>query len=162
MKVYKDIVEIEVDRITPYWRNPRNNDKTVLRLMEIIPEIGFNVPLLVDKNYVIIKGHSRYNAGKRLGMKTLPCIVSEEDDSTNAKNRVYDNAVAELSDWDIDKLKVEIENKCIDLSQYKVPSLENKVFHAEPKKQPKDILMRYICPCCKKEILISRNEVLSK
>nr|DAK01701.1 MAG TPA: ParB protein [Caudoviricetes sp.] len=112
---------IDTDKIKPYHRNVRFNDETVLKLCEIIPKVGFNVPILVDKNNVIIKGHSRWKAGVRLGFKKLPCIISENDEETNRLDRLTDNKIQEFSKWDIDLLKVEassINLEDIDLSDF--------------------------------------------
>lgn len=168
MKVLFEVQEIDIDKVIPYWRNPRKNDKTVVELMKIISEVGFNQPILVDKNHVIIKGHSRYYAMKRLGKKTIPCIISEESDEVNNKNRIYDNAVQELSAWDVDLLRVDIEKNDIDLSTFSIPSLSGEQKKTKgkekraDKKGAKDVLMKYKCPCCGKDIKISRNEVLSR
>ena len=54
-----EIVMVDPMKLKPYFRNPRNNDKTVLALVKIIPRVGFNVPIVVDKDMAIIKGHSR-------------------------------------------------------------------------------------------------------
>ena len=92
-----------------------------MKLCEIIPKVGFNVPILVDKNNVIIKGHSRWKAGVRLGFKKLPCIISENDEETNRLDRLTDNKIQEFSTWDIDLLKVEassINLEDIDLSDF--------------------------------------------
>ncbi len=115
------VVMIDTDKIKPYHRNVRFNDETVLKLCEIIPKVGFNVPILVDKNNVIIKGHSRWKAGVRLGFKKLPCIISENDEETNRLDRLTDNKIQEFSKWDIDLLKVEassINLEDIDLSDF--------------------------------------------
>lgn len=112
---------IDTDKIKPYHRNVRFNDETVLKLCEIIPKVGFNVPILVDKNNVIIKGHSRWKAGVRLRFKKLPCIISENDEETNRLDRLTDNKIQEFSKWDIDLLKVEassINLEDIDLSDF--------------------------------------------
>lgn len=115
------VVMIDTDKIKPYHRNVRFNDETVLKLCEIIPKVGFNVPILVDKNNVIIKGHSRWKAGVKLGFKKLPCIISENDEETNRLDRLTDNKIQEFSKWDKDLLKVEassINLEDIDLSDF--------------------------------------------
>lgn len=115
------VVMIDTDKIKPYHRNVRFNDETVLKLCEIIPKVGFNVPILVDKNNVIVKGHSRWKAGVKLGFKKLPCIISENDEETNRLDRLTDNKIQEFSKWDKDLLKVEassINLEDIDLSDF--------------------------------------------
>ena len=67
-----NIVMLSPEKLKPYFRNPRNNDKTVEALVKIIPRVGFNVPIVVDKNMVIIKGHSRWNTYIRQKAPVLP------------------------------------------------------------------------------------------
>lgn len=115
------VVMIDTDKIKPYHRNVRFNDETVLKLCEIIPKVGFNVPILIDKNNVIIKGHSRWKAGVKLGFEKLPCIISENDEETNKLDRLIDNKIQEFSRWDNELLKVEassINLDGIDLSDF--------------------------------------------
>lgn len=104
-----NIVMMDVNNIIPYWRNPRHNDKTVDVLCEVIPVYGFNVPIVIDKRFVIIKGHARLRAAKRLGMKEVPCIISENDDETNKADRIADNKIQEMSFWDVAKLELEYQ-----------------------------------------------------
>lgn len=115
IKIYKDITVLPIDQIKPYWRNPRLNDKTVEALKKVIPAVGFNVPLYIDKDNVIIKGHARYRAATQLGMTELPCIISTNTDEQNRLDRVADNKVSELAEWDIGELRYELENIDFDL-----------------------------------------------
>jgi len=108
------IVMLDTDKIKPYHRNARDNDETVTKLCEIIPKVGFNVPILVDKNYIIIKGHSRWKAGVRLGLKQLPCIISENDEETNKLDRLADNKIQEFSAWNMEILNTELASLNID------------------------------------------------
>lgn len=176
MKIEMKVVEIPIENITPYWRNPRNNDKTIIKLSGLIERFGFNQPLVVDKNNVIIKGHSRYHACKKLGFNTIPCVVSESSDEQNNKDRITDNAISELSNWNYDRLLEELEDNSIDLVGYTVKdkaeakevakkTVESSVPVGSPevkRVENKDVIMRYMCPSCKKEILISRREALNK
>lgn len=109
VQICENIVVKDIDDIKPYWRNPRKNDKTVEALLRVIPKVGFNVPLVVDKDGVIIKGHARYRTAMKLGMKKLPCIVSMNDDETNRLDRIADNKMSELAEWDVPELRYELE-----------------------------------------------------
>ena len=62
MEIVNQIVMKKISEVKPYVRNPRKNDKTVNLLVEIIPKVGFNVPLVIDRNGIIVKGHARYAA----------------------------------------------------------------------------------------------------
>ena len=169
-----NIVMLSPEKLKPYFRNPRNNDKTVEALVKIIPRVGFNVPIVVDKNMVIIKGHSRWNASRILGLKEVPCIISEASEEQNNKDRILDNAIHELTEWDYEKLKVELDLTGINLDEYKGLSPENdqsyryfmnKVIDLTPvpKKDKKDdVILTIPCPNCKREIQYSKKELLKK
>ena len=90
--------------VKPYWRNPRINDATIEALVEVLPIIGFNVPIVVDKNSVIVKGHARHSAAIRLGLESIPVIVSDNSDEINRLDRIADNRVFEVTRWDESEL----------------------------------------------------------
>lgn len=96
-------------KIKPYKNNPRNNNKAVEKVMKSIQAYGFKVPCVLDKNYLLITGHTRCEAAKRLKMKKIPCIIASDLSKAKADAfRIADNKVAEYSKWDINKLKDEI------------------------------------------------------
>ena len=99
MKVADKIVMKAIREVKPYARNPRKNDKTVNLLVEVIPKVGFNVPIVIDHNGVIVKGHARYAAAIRLGMEQIPCVVTDADDETIRLDRLTDNKISEFSEW---------------------------------------------------------------
>ena len=109
IKIYEEMIVKDISDIKPYWRNPRKNDKTVKALCEIIPVVGFNVPLYIDNEGVIIKGHARYRAAVKLGLNRLPCIISTNSEEQNKLDRISDNKISELSEWDIPELRYELE-----------------------------------------------------
>ena len=104
-----EIVMMPVNEIIPYWRNPRRNDKTVDALEARLPKAGFNVPIVVDKNHVVIKGHARLRAAKRLGMEKVPVIISDVSEDIAKADRIADNKIQEMSSWDFGKLDTEVE-----------------------------------------------------
>lgn len=108
-KVYDKIVWVDTHSIIPYWRNPRINDKTVDALVHAIKEVGFNVPIVIDKDNVIIKGHARHKAAVRLGMKVVPCIISENTDEMNRLDRIADNKIEDYSQFISEILTDEVE-----------------------------------------------------
>lgn len=110
------IVFKRINEIKPYIRNPRKNAKTIELLCELIPQVGFNVPLVIDKKGVIVKGHARYAAAIRLGMTEVPCIVTHADDEAVKVDRITDNKIAEFSTWANDELEQEISDISLDLS----------------------------------------------
>lgn len=104
-----EIVYIPISKIKPYKNNPRNNIKAVDKVAKSIKLYGFKVPCVVDSNYVLITGHTRYEAAKKLKLKRIPCVIA--DDLSKAKAdafRIADNKVAEYSKWDMSKLKEEL------------------------------------------------------
>lgn len=95
--------------IKPYEKNPRRNDKSVDFVANSIKEFGFKVPIVIDKDGVIVCGHTRYKAAKKLKMQEVPCIMA--DDLTDAQIKAFrlaDNKVGESSEWDDDLLDDEL------------------------------------------------------
>lgn len=104
-----EIKEIELTKIKPYERNPRKNDDAVDSVANSIESFGFRVPIVIDTNNIIVAGHTRYKAAKKLGLKTVPIIVA--DDLTEEQItafRLVDNKTQELSSWDFSKLVEEL------------------------------------------------------
>ena len=106
-----DVIDINIDDIKPYKRNPRKNNLSVEPLKRSIQKYGFNVPLVIDNNGEIITGHTRYIAAKELGLKSVPCVRKEDLNKKEIKEyRIADNKVAELSEWDDTLLKLELDD----------------------------------------------------
>lgn len=103
------IVEIRTDELVPYENNPRLNDNAVDYVKQSIETYGFKVPIIIDKNNVIVAGHTRHKAAKELGLKTVPCIIADDlnDDQIRAF-RIADNKVSDFSMWDNTKLLEEL------------------------------------------------------
>lgn len=109
INVEKEIVMKKLSEIKPYIRNPRKNAKTVELLCKIIPKVGFNVPLVIDQNGVIVKGHARFTAAIRLGMEEVPCIITHADPEAIKADRIADNKISEFSEWVNEELMHEID-----------------------------------------------------
>ncbi|MBO8173489.1 MAG: ParB N-terminal domain-containing protein [Bacillaceae bacterium] len=101
---------VSLEKIIPYVNNPKQHpDGQIKKIASSIKEFGFKVPVVVDKDFVIIAGHGRYEAAKLLGLKEVPVIVAEDLTQAQAKAfRIADNKVAE-STWGMDALIVELE-----------------------------------------------------
>ena len=114
------IIEVALGNIIPYENNPRHNDNAVKAVANSIKEFGFQQPLVLDKNNVIIVGHTRYKASQELGLKTVPCVVADQLTEEQIKAyRLADNKVGELASWDFDLLQQEIEDVIeIDMSDF--------------------------------------------
>ena len=114
------IYDKRLDEIKPYENNPRHNDNAVDAVANSIREFGFKVPIVVDSEGVIVAGHTRYKAAQKLGLQTVPCLVADDltQEQVNAF-RLADNKVGELATWDLDTLKVELDNIGeIDMSEF--------------------------------------------
>ena len=72
-----NIVYKRVDEIIPYEKNPRINDAAVDAVAQSIKEFGFRVPIVLDKNNVIITGHTRLRSAKSIGLTEVPCIIAD-------------------------------------------------------------------------------------
>lgn len=103
------IIEKSIDELIPYAQNPRCNDEAVDAVASSIASFGFNVPCVIDSHNVLITGHTRLKAAKKLGLKTVPCICA--DSLTPAQVKAYrlaDNKVSELASWDMSLLESEL------------------------------------------------------
>ena len=105
-----EIVNIKTDKLIPYVNNPRHNEDAVEKVMASIQEFGFKVPLVIDKNNVVVTGHTRLKAAKRLGIDEVPCVVADDLSDAQIKAfRIADNKVSEYAEWDEELLKIELE-----------------------------------------------------
>lgn len=115
-----NVIELNVDELIPYENNPRKNEDAVDKVALSISAFGFKVPIVIDANKVIVTGHTRLKAAKKLGLKTVPCIMADDLTEEQIKAfRLADNKVAEFSEWDEEKLMQELEALGdIDMSLY--------------------------------------------
>ena len=103
--------------LTPYEKNTKKHDKTqIANVAESIRQYGFVQPIVVDKNDVIVIGHCRYEAAKKLKLETVPCVcVDELTDEQVKALRIVDNKSNE-SPWDMEFLADELAE--VDLSAF--------------------------------------------
>lgn len=105
-----EIRDIPLAEIKPYEKNPRMNDSAVDAVAESIKAYGFKVPLVLDKNGVIVCGHTRYKAAQKLGYTSCPCIVADDLTEKQVKAfRLADNKVSDFSIWDNKLLLEELD-----------------------------------------------------
>ncbi len=180
-----EIKMVDVEKIKPYERNPRVHKEAIKLLKESIQKYGYNVPILVDKNYVIITGHARYKALKELGYKKIPVIVKDMDEKTARAYRIADNKISEYSTWDYDLLREELTildevvvgfdskelEKILDIIkedtsitqkdiEKEKKEIEEKFEKAVEKKMKK--LVTITCPHCLKEFEISLDDLIKE
>ena len=117
-----EIIELPIKALKPYKRNPRKNDKAVEYVANSIRQFGFKVPIVIDENYEIVCGHTRWKAAKVIGLESVPCIMADDlnEDQIRAF-RLADNKTAEMADWDFDLLEMEfndIDPELFDMSDF--------------------------------------------
>ena len=120
----------DIDKVKPYANNPRNNDDAVEATANSIKEFGWQQPIVVDKNGVIIAGHTRLKAAKKLKLKQVPVTVAENlTDEQIKAYRLADNKTGELADWDVDMLNGELNDIInIDMEDFGFDELDESDF----------------------------------
>lgn len=121
MKEVLKVIDVQLEDIKPYPNNPRRNDAAVDAVAESIKNFGVLVPIVLDKNNVIVAGHTRYKAFKKLGWESVPCVMADglTDEQVRAF-RLVDNKTAEMSEWEPELLAAELEALAdFDLSAFK-------------------------------------------
>lgn len=148
-----------IDEIKPYENNPRNNDDAVDAVANLIKEFGWQQPIVVDNEGVIIAGHTRYKAAKKLGLKHVPVVVADNLTPDQVKAyRLADNKTAELADWDMDLLNDELDQiRNIDMSDFGFDELDDDQIDTDPKVDDNEELslddfgddkFEVVCPKC--------------
>ncbi|MGK4018282.1 DNA modification methylase [Weissella paramesenteroides] len=106
-----DIKQIPITDVVPYDKNPRNNDGAVESTANSINEFGWQQPIVVDKNNIVIVGHTRLKAAEKLKLDTVPVLVADNLSEEQVKAyRLADNKTGELADWDMALLNEELES----------------------------------------------------
>ena len=101
---------MRMDDIRPYPNNPRRNEGAVDAVAESIRQCGYVAPIIVDEDGVILAGHTRYKALKKLGYETADVLVkSGMTEEQKRKYRLLDNKTGELAEWDYDLLEMELD-----------------------------------------------------
>lgn len=115
-----EIINKSIKDIKPYEKNPRKNKDAVDYVAESIKQFGFKVPIVIDKNDVIVCGHTRLLAAKKLKLKDVPCIIADDLTDEQIKAfRLADNKVSEFAEWDFDLLNGELDDILdIDMSDF--------------------------------------------
>ena len=105
------IVEKSLNELKPYANNPRKNEDAVESVAASIKEFGFKVPIVIDKDNVIVCGHTRYLAAKSLDLDEVPCVIADELTEEQVRAfRLVDNKTQELAEWDWGKIGLELDS----------------------------------------------------
>lgn len=148
-----NVTEVKLSEITPYGNNPRKNDAAVDKVAASIREFGVQQPIVVDKDGVIIVGHTRYRAAKKLGLDTFPAVVADLPEEKAKAYRLADNKTGEFAEWDLDLLEQELDELLdVDFDMEEFGFLEEGVQSAEaidldePERNDKN---KNVCHCPK-------------
>ena len=157
-----EIVYKGVGDLIPYEKNPRNNHQPLDKVANSTREFGFKVPIVVDKYTVVVCGHTRLKAAKKLGLAEVPCVYA--DDLTEQQIKAYriaDNKVSELASWDNITLAQELEEITdLDMSEFGVmPDIGedidvDKFFTSDTSGEDSKKKKTITCPHCGEEIEI--------
>lgn len=111
------VAYVKVGNVIPYRRNPRRNEAAVQVVAESIKRFGFQQPICLDEDNIVLAGHTRLLAAKRLGLDTVPCVYARGlSDKQKKAYRLADNKTHEFSLWNMDLLQGELA----DLSDFKM------------------------------------------
>ena len=131
-----------IDKLIPYHNNPRKN-QAVDKVASSLSEFGFQQPIVVDKNMVVIVGHTRLLASQKLDIKKFPVFIADLSEAKAKAYRIADNRLSEDSDWDYDFLNIEmnmLNEENFDLSQLGFTTEElNNLLNDENNFEPSDI-----------------------
>lgn len=114
------VQNMNIEDVKPYENNQRNNDNGVDAVANSIKEFGWQQPIVVDKDNVIIVGHTRYKAAKKLKLAQVPVLVADNLSDEQVKAyRLADNKTGEITDWDMGLLDDELNDILdIDMSNF--------------------------------------------
>jgi DNA modification methylase len=102
---------VNIDDVRPYERNPRQNDAAVDAVAASLKAFGFRQPVVTDVEHVIIVGHTRWRAAKKLGLTQVPVHVATDLTPDQVKAyRIADNQTATLAEWDMELLPIELRD----------------------------------------------------
>ena len=104
------VQQIDINKVIPYARNPRKNQGAIAKVAASIKEFGWQQPIVIDNEMVIIAGHTRLAAAQSLSMNKVPIVVAENLSPSQVKAyRLADNRISEESEWDEELLRLELD-----------------------------------------------------
>jgi ParB-like chromosome segregation protein Spo0J len=165
--IYCKIDEIPIEEVKPYYNNPRINDATRHALVDAFAKIGFNQPIVIDHEGVIVKGHARYYAAKMSGYTKVPCIVSEATAEQNKADRISDNKIQEMTEWDLSTLQEELSEIKLHIAGIDVGvadllgQLDQTAGDPASLEEPRKRMVDAICPKCGKDLEYNIDDLLA-
>lgn len=110
---------VPIGEVIPYDDNPRHNEEAVEYVQNSIKEFGFKNPIIIDKDNIIVAGHTRLQASKNLGYETVPVIQADDLTDEQVKAfRLVDNKTGEFADWDFDALTAELDGVVMNMEDF--------------------------------------------
>lgn len=123
-----DLVMVPIEKITPYDNNPRRiPDEAIDAVVQSIMLYGYQQPIVVDKDHVIVVGHTRYEAVKRLGWSEVPVYISNLSAEKAKEYRLVDNRTGEMTSWQHDALVMELREWESDLLESFFPDVDLEI-----------------------------------
>jgi hypothetical protein len=143
-RISMEYVKKKLSELKPYENNPRINDEAVDDVAESIRQCSYIAPIVIDEDGVILAGHTRYKALKKLGYQECEVVVvSTLTDEQKKKYRLYDNKTAEMASWDQKKLSAELCD--VDFGGYDFGQPETALPADGAEKDGSSMMA---CPCC--------------
>ena len=145
-----ELFQIPLDQLKPYPNNPRYNDDAIDAVTESIDQVGYITPIIVDENFQILAGHSRWKSLHQIGEEIIDVILVQGlTEEQKRKFRLLDNKTAEIATWDLDKLQKELD--MVDFGDFDFWSKElEQMADSLVADKPKEKVI--ICPRCGKVV----------
>jgi len=164
-----------INWVKPYWRNPRRvPEEAVNALAESIRQYGYQQPIVTDADGIIIIGHTRYAACRKLGFEEVPVLITTHLTPKQTKQlRVIDNRVAEFPSWDLDALTEELGELDYELLRSFFPEMagdnwseeDEAAITEDPSKAWDQVntTVEFVCPACFHmfDTEVTREEILT-
>ena len=155
---------VDIDSITAWDKNPRNNDHAVQQIADSITRFGWGNPILVRRaDRVVIAGHTRLKAAQLLGMDKVPVRLMDLDPAQAAALALADNKLGELADWDdagLREVLAELEADGLDLEGLGWNDEELETMKSVPdfemEEDAPDLsqIKTFACPHCMSEVTL--------
>jgi ParB-like chromosome segregation protein Spo0J len=175
---------VKIGKLTPYFRNPRDNEDAVGAVAKSISEYGFNSPIVADEKYVVIAGHTRLKAAMMLGLEEVPVVIVRLSEERAKEYRIADNKTAEFSEWNMNDLVAELRElddmsgffpmldvaallaetsgaaNYVSPGQAEIDGVKRSLetHYTEKSDEARDRYLRLICPSCGEEFYVDRRE----